>query len=42
MGLVSAGEDPSCRPSVVIVVAVGSASSVVGALLAMVARRSSS
>ena len=38
MGLVFAGADPSCRASVVIVVAAGSDSSVVGALLAMVIR----
>mgnify|MGYP006889216911 CR=1 FL=1 len=40
VGLVFTGADPSCRASVVIVVAVGSAWSVVGALLAMVARHS--
>ena len=43
-GLVSTGADPSCRASMVVVVVAGSTScsSIVGALLAMVARRFSS
>ena len=43
VGFVSTGADPSCHASVAVVVASSdSCSSVVGALLAMVAKRSSS